>query len=107
MCTLQFKRCIVIPGGDVYLFHTPDQGVLYNYTNVWLTPEKTTLTFGAMASQDVHLVLSSIPGDQTTDVYEVVIGGDHNRRTFIRDGYNVGITVRGALSCSQLAIKYI
>ena len=67
--------------------------MLYNYTNVWLTPTATTLTFGAMASSDVHLVLSSIPGDQETDVYEVVIGGSQNMRTFIRDEYKAGSTV--------------
>ena len=73
----------------MHLIATPDDGTLSLYDRVWISPGGESFTFTVKACNDAHLVMTSIPGDYQTDVYEVVIGGSENTNTYIRRGYIV------------------
>ena len=80
---------------DYYVYNTPDNADAYS-RNVLLM-DVTQLVFSVQASNDAHLLLSTVPGVYTSDTFEVYIGGNGNTQSGIRaspGGSDLVIVVR-------------
>lgn len=73
----------------MYVLQTPDDGLESQFEQTWFTPNQKTFTFMVQACNDAHIALSGIPGDLSKEIYEVIIGGGGNTRSFIRKGFMV------------------
>ena len=74
------ERCnLVAADGNMLMAYTPNENHAYNYT--WMAPASQHFAFEVQACNDVHLALSTTPGDSTQMTYEVVIGGYANTRS--------------------------
>ena len=90
-----FLRALLYFEGNFYGVETPDDGTDYGYGRTWLTTELQTLQFTVKACHDAHIMLTAVPGDyHADDAYEVVLGGNSNKETYIRRGYKVTVNLR-------------
>ena len=69
--------------GDTYIVY-PHDDHLYIH-NVFVTTQYH-IVFTARGKNDALLALQHIPGETSTNTYEVVIGGGGNTRAIIRKG---------------------
>ncbi|XP_050414992.2 uncharacterized protein LOC126829267 [Patella vulgata] len=58
----------------------------YQFVPEVTVSNKTFLSFRVKASQDAHIALSAIYGDVDRKTYEIVLGADGNKASYIRDG---------------------
>jgi Farnesoic acid 0-methyl transferase len=71
--------------GNIYEFHTPDDGSSYEYRYNVLTTADDKLSFTVKACNDAHIMLQTVPGNNDATHFEIVIGGWSNTRSAIRD----------------------
>ena len=74
---------------------------VYEYNNVWLTPQQSSLAFMVKACGEVNLGLSNVAGDNSTIQLRVLIGGFDNHKSRI---YYSGLSVPRFLP--SLVVKY-
>ena len=90
-----FRQCSVISctiSDNFNILQTTD---VYEYNNVWLIPQQSSLTFTVKACGEVNLGLANVAGDNSTIQLRVLIGGFDNQKSRI---YYNGLSVR---SCSS------
>ena len=57
----------------------------YRYdTNQWSVEDTDEVLFTVQATNDVHIALSAIPENTESQLYEIVLSGYGNTRSFIR-----------------------
>jgi hypothetical protein len=76
--------------GNIYEFHTPDDGSSYEYKYNVITTSDDKLSFTVKACNDAHIMLQTVPGNTDATHFEIVIGGWSNSRSAIRDRRGVG-----------------
>lgn len=105
---LNLKTISVI--GQLLLFLSTENFItvmtpaLYDYQYLPEVPvsDKVFVCFSIKAKSDAHIALSSVYGDTERKTYEIVIGGEDNTKSVIRDG-GQGNTVEEAVTLKVCA----